>query len=360
MDNYHALQQILDTHPSGAPAAPAFDRILRILFTEEEAALAVEMSFTGKTAEEIAKRSGADVKAASKLLEGMANKGIVYAREKKGVTKYSLLPTIPGLFEFPFMNGMNTPELKELGTLWNEYKHQGQAEAFAGDPTPQMRVIPVNRSVQGVTSVHPYDEVHSFIENADYISVTDCACRVTMQKCDRPTDVCMIFGSAGRFLVERGFAREVTKDEAKHTLDRAEEAGLVHTSNNSKDRANLICNCCPCCCTILRGKAEFGLDTAFMESRYMATVNEEECTGCAVCVDDRCPVGAVTMNEAVAVVNQEQCIGCGLCVSGCPSDAMEMVARPGEITTPETVQEMAATVLQEKGKLDAFMKVMKK
>jgi len=48
-------------HPSGAPA---FDRILRILFSEEEAAMAVQMSFTGKTAEEIAQRSGADVKVA--------------------------------------------------------------------------------------------------------------------------------------------------------------------------------------------------------------------------------------------------------------------------------------------------------
>ncbi len=45
MDTYERLQEILDAHPSGAPKSAAFDEILRILFTPEEAALAVHMSF---------------------------------------------------------------------------------------------------------------------------------------------------------------------------------------------------------------------------------------------------------------------------------------------------------------------------
>ena len=45
METYERLQEILDSHPTGAPKSAAFDEILRILFTPEEAALAVQMSF---------------------------------------------------------------------------------------------------------------------------------------------------------------------------------------------------------------------------------------------------------------------------------------------------------------------------
>ena len=64
-----------------------------------------------------------------------------------------------------------------------------------------------------------------------------CACRVSVAKCDKPKEVCLIFGETGEFLVERGFARQISKEEGMKVLDLAEEAGLVHTSNNSADRA---------------------------------------------------------------------------------------------------------------------------
>jgi hypothetical protein len=48
MDVYEKLREILDAHPSGAPKSKAFDEILRILFTHEEAELAIYMSFSPK------------------------------------------------------------------------------------------------------------------------------------------------------------------------------------------------------------------------------------------------------------------------------------------------------------------------
>ena len=34
-------------------------------------------------------------------------------------------------------------------------------------------------------------------------------------------------------------------------LDRAEQAGLVHLTDNVQDKVNFICNCCGCCCGFL-------------------------------------------------------------------------------------------------------------
>jgi len=53
MSVYQQLQEILDIHPSSAPASPHFDEILRILFTHDEAKLAVHMNFAPKAVKKL-------------------------------------------------------------------------------------------------------------------------------------------------------------------------------------------------------------------------------------------------------------------------------------------------------------------
>ena len=49
MNDYERLREILDAHPATAPKAKSIDEILRTLFTPEEAALAVNMSYKTKS-----------------------------------------------------------------------------------------------------------------------------------------------------------------------------------------------------------------------------------------------------------------------------------------------------------------------
>ena len=58
MDNYERLREILHKNPIGAPPSKAFDEILRILFTPEEAEVAVGMTFVPQNVEQIAKFFG--------------------------------------------------------------------------------------------------------------------------------------------------------------------------------------------------------------------------------------------------------------------------------------------------------------
>lgn len=358
MDIYESLRERLDAHPSTAPPAESILEILKILFTPEEAAVAVTMSFKVKPVSEIALKAGLDEETAFKHLEAMADKGIIISRKKEGEAYYGLLPLIPGVFEFPFMKAELAPMHTRLGELWEEYHAEGLGAAFAGNPTPLMRVVAVDKAIPSRDRVHPYDKVKRFIEDATYIALTNCACRVSVGACDKPKEVCLIFGHAAEFLVERGFARQINREEGLKVLDRAEEAGLVHTSNNSADRPNLICNCCPCCCTVLRGKTQLQLPHAFEPSRYLAEVIADDCSGCAICADERCPVVAITMAGDLAVVDVKECIGCGLCVSSCPTGAMGLIERAEILTTPATVSEMGMKILQEKGRLEAFLKIM--
>lgn len=162
MDHYERLREILDSHPATAPKAKSIDEILRLLFTPEEAALAVHMSFKYKSVSKIAGAAGVAEDDAKKNLESMANKGIIYSRNKESEKFYGLLPLIPGVFEFPFMKGGGTPMHKRLGELWEEYHHETLGASFAGQPTPLMRVVAVEKSIKPENRVHPYEEVPEF------------------------------------------------------------------------------------------------------------------------------------------------------------------------------------------------------
>ncbi len=82
-------------------------------------------------------------------------------------------------------------------------------------------------------------------------------------------------------------------------------------------------------------------------------------SGCGLCADDRCPVGAMAMKDDLAVAEAEKCIDCGLCVTACPVEAIALV-RPGDAPEiPATNQEMLGKMLTEEEKLEKFTKLMK-
>jgi electron transport complex protein RnfB len=105
MNIYEKLKIILHKNPAGAPASKALDKILETFFTPDEAAVAVYLTFVPKSLSAIAEQSGLQAENAEKLCESLANKGIIFSRVKNDETGYSLLPLIPGIFEFPFMTG---------------------------------------------------------------------------------------------------------------------------------------------------------------------------------------------------------------------------------------------------------------
>ncbi|MGE5396943.1 MAG: indolepyruvate ferredoxin oxidoreductase subunit alpha [Chitinophagales bacterium] len=358
MDSYDRLRERLDAHPTGAPASSYFNQILRILFSQEEAEAACYLTFVFQPISKLAEKTRKKEETLFEMFERMANRGVIMAkRASNGEPRYCLVPVIPGLFEFPFMRAERAPQKEELARLWQAYHTEILGNTFAGSKTPQMRVIPVQKSLTMISEVLIYEQVADMIGRAQDIAVTNCACRESVQGCDKPIEVCLSFDMGARFLVERDLARKIDKEEALRVLDIAEEAGLVHCINNSQDRPIVLCNCCGCCCTILRGITELHNPNAVATSSYMINFNENECSGCLLCLDNRCPVSAVQEKEDTVSVDESSCIGCGLCASVCPTGALVMRKREETPTTPPTYQQLYANIMQEKGTLEAFMKL---
>ncbi len=97
---------------------------------------------------------------------------------------------------------------------------------------------------------------------------------------------------------------------------------------------------------------------AFEPSRFEAYVTSEDCTGCAICAEERCPMKAIEVRDNIAVVNLQERIGCGLCVTGCPTGAIKLMERKQIPFIPAAVRDMGAEVLQKKGRIGAFPKIM--
>ena len=127
--------------------------------------------------------------------------------------------------------------------------------------------------------------------------------------------------------------RAISKEEAVKILRDAEDAGLIHSSTNIRQGHFYLCNCCTCCCAIMRGISQLGLENSMAKSDFYVKVDSEACTGCGTCIE-RCQFSAMSLVDNVSHVNQRRCVGCGQCTLSCPSNAITLVRTPQDQITP--------------------------
>jgi len=355
---YEELRDLLDRHPVGCPPAPEILEILKILFSEQDVRVALGLGFRPASVEEIAGRAGVDPHEAARRLESMADKGIVFCHEKEGIRGYALLPVMPGLFEFPYMKGVHDETIAKLTPLWKSYLPR-LAKGFGSPSAALMRVVPIQEEVQSQPGILTYEMLYEMIDKASVMGIAHCACRELEQACDAPREACMLFEETCTFLVERGFGRYLSKEEMKDKLREFDQAGLVHQVNNSQDRLTLICNCCPCCCGILRAYARLGNSNAIAGSGFIPVNQPQLCTGCGICAEERCPMQAIEIAADRALIDLDKCLGCGLCATGCPNQAMRMERAQERVEPPQTMAETGLKILKDQGKLERFLERLK-
>jgi len=173
---YEKLRELLDTHPVGCAPSPEMIEILKILFTEEEADVAISLGFAPFSVDEIAHRTGIASEQAHQHLESMANRGLVFAREKDGVWSYALHNTIQ-IFENPYRKIVRDDDLvKKLTPLWQKYKDTFRGN-LGGETTSLLRVVPVQKTIKAGAEILPYEKVYEMIDQARVVGISNCPCR---------------------------------------------------------------------------------------------------------------------------------------------------------------------------------------
>jgi electron transport complex protein RnfB len=328
-DVYEKLRERLDEYSIGfrSTGTGLEIRLLKRLFTEEEAHMYLNLKRSLQSASDIAEKTGRPEKEVEEMLRAMTEKGLTIPRfpKKKGEPfYYAAAPYLHGLFEHQ-VKGFD----KDTAKLMLQLNRVGY---YTRGPAP-LRTIPVGAAVATESRVAPYEDVRKVLESKRRIAVADCACAVVRgsgdASCTRPREVCLMFDFYADYYIDRGLGRELQKEEIPSLLEKCEKAGLVPQFGNSAN-PDALCNCCPDCCESLQAVKRSPKPAKSASANYFCTVDTESCIGCGDC-EDRCPMDAVSLSEEdTAQVDLLRCIGCGLCVSTCPEEALRLVRKPEE------------------------------
>ena len=349
---YENLRARLDDLATGYPATESKIeiRLLKRLFTEEEAELYMQLSPFLEKPQAVAVRLNRDAEELEPILERMAQKGLLFRKRKGDLVRYSAVPYVVGIFEHQ-LGRMDEAFARDH----EEYFETAFGQTIQAFKTPVLRTVPINRQLVADYPVAPFEDVLQIIESQSKIAVAPCVCRTTTKlagkECEKPVENCFSFGSHAEYYVENGMGRYITIDEAKDIVKKNEEAGLVMQPFNSQ-KVGGMCSCCGDCCGVLRSLKMHPSPAEMVQSNYFARVDETECTGCETCVE-RCQIDAIEVVDGISTIDLNRCIGCGLCVTTCPVDAIELIKKAEDklYVPPKTGAETYMRIMQERGKI---------
>ena len=291
----------------------AFTQMFKILVPEEEALLGCRITHKPMSVEKIAAEAKMSVEEVRPMVEHMSQKGLLFERiTKNGEKFYSVPPFIPGFYEYVMTDPetIKNPEIAklfrkaidDLAMLLRSVDVQGGG---------LMKVTPVMKEIKAQQKVYSFEDVLTFINNAERYSVADCACRTAAKLvgkgCEHPVEgTCMQLDETADYYVRTGRGHYLTKEEAIERLEYVEKNGLVHCAFQveGKDYTNFICNCCGCSCSGLRSINRVDANP-MSHSNFRAVINEEKCVACGDCVE-ACSMNAVMLGTNYGGSDKEQ------------------------------------------------------
>lgn len=363
---YRMLQKRLDRHITGAPESDTLIKILRLLFSPDEARLAQKIPTRPITLNGLSRKLNIPREELKDKMDDMATRGLVIDIRFNSKRYFSLAPVVIGFFEFTFMRARDDLPMAELARLFDRYMTEDdrfarsvfQGETQLGRSLVREESLPENDH----TEILDWERASHIIQSSEAAGVSLCACRHKAdhlgKACDKPQEVCLSLNFAAEALVRSGMARAITTGEAMRVLETAKEAGLVQTGDNVQRHVGYICNCCGCCCGMIEAIKLFDMRNAIVTSNWIMEIDLSQCTGCGKCAR-LCPLEIIEIREKRegrkkrkwAVRDESLCLGCGVCYSACTFGGITMKPRDRRVFTPESTFDRLVSMAIERGKL---------
>lgn len=339
-DPYMRLAAHLKHLTMGYPYTEELIDLLKEMFSPAEAQVAMAIPndlapLEVVSLENIATRTDLPYSAVAEALESMAARNILFtAPVADGSKGYALLQVGYGLPQTFFWGGKQDQTAKRMAKLvLNYFRVPITQKVYGGATTKSFKYSPANMSIEiPMQGVMRNEQIGPIVDAAGKIAVAHCPCRMSAKilgrtDCPHTLEVCMKYDELAEFVIDKGLAREISRDEAHHILAASEKEGLVHMVDNAQGQIKHTCNCCGHYCWnvgIIR-RRKIPRDQ-LMAVYFIRETKLEECIGCGACAEI-CPVEAVKMVEDKARVDNNWCIGCGVCAVQCPAGVISITRR---------------------------------
>ncbi|MEW6553966.1 MAG: 4Fe-4S binding protein [Actinomycetota bacterium] len=347
-ETYARLRELLHGMPGGFPATESGVemRILKKIFSPEDAKIASCLSRDPEPPATIARRCGTGEAEAAERLASMASRGLIYREGEGEGVLFRAEQFIVGIYEYR-LGAMD----REMAELVEEYiPHIGLA--MAGVKTLQTRFIPVGSAVDASHTIATYDRVRDLVNAHEVLGVKECICRKQQgllgKGCENPLEICLMFGDFAGYHLKNGWpGRRIDAEEALRLLDLSEELGLVLLAENTRE-IRFVCSCCTCCCSGLRIIKALPNPGELLHSNYRSVLDAGRCNACGACAE-RCPMDAVTEDGDSLRIDPRRCIGCGVCLPTCAQNAIAFVEREEIAVPPLDSKDTLHRILVERG-----------
>lgn len=149
----------------------------------------------------------------------------------------------------------------------------------------------------------------------------NCSCREERGSvCKKGLHVCLGFTPPAVSSASGSNRLPATREEVEKLLHFAKTEKLVpRPYYNDNSEVTAICFCCPCCCGVIKAKAD-------VAGKFMEVTDAANCANCGACVPV-CYFGARKIEDGILKIDIKNCFGCGICVAECPTGAISMVKR---------------------------------
>ncbi len=359
-DLYIRLAKHLESLIMGYPYTEELLDLLKEMFSPTEALVALAipndldpLQVTSIT--KIAARADLPMPEVVQALDTMANRNMLFtAPTADGSMGYALLQVGYGLPQTFFWKGKQDDTTKRMAKLVLKYFTVPTTQKiYGGARTKSFKYAPANRSIEiPMQGVMPHEQIGPIVDAANKIAVAHCPCRMSAKvlgrtDCHHSLEVCVKYDEMAEFVIDRGLAREISKDEAHQIMENSEKEGMVHMVDNAQGHIKHTCNCCGDYCWnvgIIR-RRKIPRDQ-LMAVYFIRETELDECIGCGACADI-CPVDAVKMVEDKPQVDPNWCIGCGVCAIQCPTNVIS-ISRRIEQQGPQDVAQLHRLIKQER------------
>jgi Na+-translocating ferredoxin:NAD+ oxidoreductase subunit B len=344
-DPYKKLRAHLNKQPVGFPRSfnGAELRLLKKIFTPEDACIARGLDYRFKSADMIAQelkrlKIEVDESILFDKLRSMASRGSLLFRQTDST--FALLPFIVGMFEMQ-LNHLT----REFSKDTRSYAIQSYALEYLSTGVPQTRVIPIHESIEARHHIATYEYLDKIIAAAgSRIAIVKCICRESEAKKGRHCrytdriELCMVFNDFADTVIRESWGRAISQTEALAIAEKNQEEGLVLQSSNEQN-PQFLCACCSDCCGLLAMITAVPRPADYVGGGFTAKIDLQACIGCGICIK-RCHTKAIAIDKGKAYITDGKCIGCGLCVAKCPKKAIELEAREYASVPPVDTEQL--------------------